>query len=205
MKTDKNAHYWPFLTLFQGKELCLAYVVNSFWDYPFLFGLNSCMTQQNKRVVSKIFYNIRKNRVAYLEIKWKRQKDLQFGRLVVVVVVGVVVVVVVVVVVAKEEKDTQNTQKKKKQSMKTDKNAHYWSFLTLFQGKELCLAYVVNSFWDYPFLFGLNSCMTQQNKRVVSKIFYNIRKNRVAYLEIKWKRQKDLQFGRLVVVVVVVE
>ena len=48
------------------------------------------MTQQNKGVVSKIVYNIRKNRVAYLEIKWKRQKDLQFGRLVVVVVVGVV-------------------------------------------------------------------------------------------------------------------
>ena len=80
------------------------------------------MTQQNKGVVSKIFYNIRKNRVAYLEIKWKRQKDLQFGRLVVVVVVGLVeVVVVVVVVVAKEGKNTQNTQKKKKQRMKTDK------------------------------------------------------------------------------------
>ena len=80
------------------------------------------MTQQNKGVVSKFFYNIRKNRVAYLEIKWKRQKDLQFGRLVVAVVVGVVVVVlVVVVVVAKEGKDTQNTQKKKKQRMKTDK------------------------------------------------------------------------------------
>ena len=80
------------------------------------------MTQQNKGVVSKIFYNIRKNRVAYLEIKWKRQKDLQFGRLVVVVVVGViVVVVVVVVVVAKEEKNTQNTQNKKKQRIKTDK------------------------------------------------------------------------------------
>ena len=81
------------------------------------------MTQQNKGVVSKIFYNIKKNRVAYLEIKWKRQKDLQFGRLVVVVVVAVVVVVVlvVVVVVAKEGKDTQNTQKKKKQRMKTDK------------------------------------------------------------------------------------
>ena len=95
------------------------------------------MTQQNKGVESKIFYNIRKNRVAYLEIKWKRQKDLQFGRLVVVVVVGVVVaVVVVVVVVAKEGKDTQNTQKKKKQRMKTDKkNAEifrsFW-FLTQF-------------------------------------------------------------------------
>ena len=51
-----------------------------------------------------------------------------------------------IVVVAKEEKDTQNTQKKKKQRMKTDKNALYWPFLALFQGKELCLAYVVNSF-----------------------------------------------------------
>ena len=82
------------------------------------------MTQQNKGVVSKIFYNIRKNRVAYLEIKWKRQKDLQFGRL-------VVVVVVVVVVVAKEGKVTQNTQKKKKQRMKTDqKNAEiFYIFL----------------------------------------------------------------------------
>ena len=95
------------------------------------------MTQQNKGVVSKIFYNIRKNRVAYLEIKWKRQKDLQFGSLVVVVVVGlVVVVVVVVVVVAKEGKDTQNTQKKKKQRMKTDKKMRkfftsFW-FLTQF-------------------------------------------------------------------------
>ena len=166
MKTDKNAHYWPLLALFQGKELCLAYVVNSFWDDPFLFGLNSCMTQQNKGVVSKKFYNIRKNRAAYLEIKWKRQKDLQFGHLVV-----VIVVVVVVVVVAKEEKDTQNTQKKKKQRMKTDKSAHYWPFLALFQGKELCLAYVINSFLDDPFFFGLNSCMTQQNKGVVSKIF----------------------------------
>ena len=80
-------------------------------------------------VVSKIFYNIRKNRVAYLEINWKRQKDLQFGRLVVVVVVGVVVVVVVVV--AKEGKDTQNTQKKKKQRMKTDKKK-CGNFLHLF-------------------------------------------------------------------------
>ena len=72
---------------------------------------------------------------------------MQFGRLVVVVVVvGVVVLVVVVVLVAKEEKDTQNTQKKKKQRMKTDKNAHYWPLLALFQGKELCLAYVVYSF-----------------------------------------------------------
>ena len=66
---------------------------------------------------------------------------MQFGRLVI-----VVVVVGVVVVVTKEEKDTQNTQKQKKQRMKTDKNAHYWPLLALFQGKELCLAYVVNSF-----------------------------------------------------------
>ena len=68
------------------------------------------MTQQNKGVVSKIFYNIRKNRVAYLEIKWKRQKDLQFGRLVVVVVVGVVVVVVVVVVVSSSKRRKRYTK-----------------------------------------------------------------------------------------------
>ena len=84
------------------------------------------MTQQNKGVVSKIFYNIRKNRVAYLEIKWKRQKDLQFGRLVVVVVVGLVVVVVVVVVlvvvVAKEGKDTQNNTKYTEEKEAEDEN-----------------------------------------------------------------------------------
>ena len=161
------------------------------------------MTQQNKGVVFKIFYNIRKNRVAYLEIKWKRQKDLEFGRLVVVVVVGVVVVVVVLVVVAKEGKDTQNTQKKKKQRMKTDKNAHYWPFLALFQGKELCFVLFGKIFLIRPLPFGLNSCMTQQNKGV-SKTFYHIRKNRVPYLEIKWKPQKNLQFDRLVAVKVVV-
>ena len=93
------------------------------------------------------------------------------------------VVVKVVVVVAKEEKDTQNTQKKKKQRIKTDKNAHYWPFLALFQGKELCLAYVVNSFCDDPFFFGLSSCMTQQNKGVVSKIFYNIKKTELLTLK----------------------
>ena len=71
------------------------------------------MTQKNKGV-SKTFYHITKNRVPYLEIKWKRQKNLQFDRL-------VVVVVVVVAKEKKEEKDTQNTQKKKKQRMKTDK------------------------------------------------------------------------------------
>ena len=37
-----------------------------------------------------------------------------------------------------------------------------------------------------------------------SKTFYHIRKNRVPYLEIKWKPQKNLQFDRLVVVKVVV-
>ena len=73
------------------------------------------MTQQNKGV-SKTFYHITKNRVPYLEIKWKRQKNLEFHRLVV-----EVVVVVVVGKEKKEEKDTQNTQKKKKQRMKTDK------------------------------------------------------------------------------------
>ena len=75
------------------------------------------MTQQNKGV-SKIFYYIRKNRVPYLEIKWKPLKNLQFDSL---VVVKVVVVKVVVAEQKQEEKDTQNTRKKKKQRTKTDK------------------------------------------------------------------------------------
>ena len=68
------------------------------------------MTQQNKGV-SKTFYHITKKRVPYLVIKWKRQKNLQFHRLVV-----EVVVVVVVVVVAKEKirrkRDTKYTEEK---------------------------------------------------------------------------------------------
>ena len=70
------------------------------------------MTQQNKGV-SKTFYHIRKNRVPYLEIKWKPPKNLQFDPL--------VVVKVVVKEQKKEEKDTQNTRKKKKERTKTDK------------------------------------------------------------------------------------
>ena len=76
------------------------------------------MTQQNKGVVSKIFYNIRKNRVPYLEIKLKPPKNLQFDPLV--VVVKVVVAKVVVAEQKKEEKDKQNTRNKKKQGTKTD-------------------------------------------------------------------------------------
>ena len=77
------------------------------------------MTQQNKGV-SKTFNHITKNRVPLLEIKWKRQKNLQFHRLVV-EIVAVVVVIKCSSKRKKEEKDTQNTQKKKKQRMKTDK------------------------------------------------------------------------------------
>ena len=85
----------------------------------------------------------------------------------------------------KEEKDTQNTQNKKKQRMKTDKKiADYWLFLALFQGKELCFVLCGKKFLIRPLPFGLNSCMTQQNKGV-SKTFYHIRKNRVPYLKIK--------------------
>ena len=76
----------------------------------------------------------------------------------------------------KEEKDTQNTQNKKKQRMKTDKKiADYWLFLALFQGKELCFVLCGKKFLIRPLPFGLNSCMTQQNKGV-SKTFYHIRK-----------------------------
>ena len=103
-----------------------------------------------------------------------------------VVVVLAVIVVVVVAEQKKEEKDTQNTQNKKKQRMKTDKKkiADYWRFLALFQGKELCFVLCGKKFLIQPLPFGLNSCMTQQNKGV-SKTFYHIRKNRVPYLEIK--------------------
>ena len=64
----------------------------------------------------------------------------------------------------KEEKDTQNTQNKKKQRMKTKKIADYWPFLALFQGKELCFVLCGKKFLIRPLPFGLNSCMTQQNK-----------------------------------------
>ena len=159
------------------------------------------MTQQNKGV-SKTFYHITKKRVPYLVIKWKRQKNLQFHRLVVEVVV--VVVVVVVAKEKKEEKETQNTQKKKKQRMKTDKkNADYWPFLALFQGKELFFVLCGKKFLIRPLPFGLKSCITQLYKGV-SKTFYHITKNRVPYLEIKWKSQKSLQLHRLVVEVVAV-
>ena len=93
------------------------------------------MTQQNKGVVSKIFYNIRKNRVAYLEIKWKRQKDLQFGRLVVVVVVGVLLVVVVhLVVVAKRPK------------------CKIFLALSLYKVSKSVFSYVVKNFWYDPLI-----------------------------------------------------
>ena len=85
---QKNADFLPFLALFQGKELCFVLCGKKFLIRPLPFGLNSFMTQQNKGV-SKTFYHIRKNRVPYLEIKWKPPKHLQFDRLVVVKVVVV--------------------------------------------------------------------------------------------------------------------
>ena len=161
------------------------------------FGLNSCMTQQNKGV-SKTFNHITKNRVPLLEIKWKRQKNLQFHRLV------VEIVAVVVVVVAKEKKKKKIHKihrRKRNRGWKLTKNADYWPFLALFQGKELFFVLCGKNFLIRPLPFGLNSCMTQKNKGV-SKTFYHITKNRVPYLEIKWKRQKNLQFHCLVVQVV---
>ena len=69
------------------------------------------MTQQNKGV-PKTFYHIRKNRVPLLEIKWKRQKNLQFDRL----------VVVVVVVVAKEKKRRKRYTKYTEEKEAEDEN-----------------------------------------------------------------------------------
>ena len=72
MKTDKKiADDWPFLALFQGKNSVLSYVVNSFWDDPFLFGLNPCMTQQNKGVVSKNFLQHKKKQSC---LPWNKVK-----------------------------------------------------------------------------------------------------------------------------------
>ena len=85
---QKNADFLPFLALFQGKELCFVLCGKQFLIRPLPFSLNSCMTQQNKGV-SKTFYHIIKNRVPYLEIKWKPQRNLQFDRLVVVKVLVV--------------------------------------------------------------------------------------------------------------------
>ena len=85
---QKNADFLPFLALFKGKELCFVLCGKKFLIRPLPFSLNSCMTQQNKGV-SKTFYHIRKNRVPYLDIKWKPPKNLQFDRLVVVIVVEV--------------------------------------------------------------------------------------------------------------------
>ena len=70
---QKNADFLPFLALFRGKELCFVLCGKKFLIRPLPFGLNSCMTQQNKGV-SKTFYHIRKNRVPYIEIKWKPPK-----------------------------------------------------------------------------------------------------------------------------------
>ena len=55
---QKNADFLPFLALFQGKELCFVLCGKQFLIRPLPFGLNSCMTQQNKGV-SKNFYKER--------------------------------------------------------------------------------------------------------------------------------------------------
>ena len=107
---------------------------------------------------------------------------MQFHRLVVEVLE---VVVVVVAKEKKEEKDTQkNTEEKETEDENCQKNADYWPFLAFFHGKELFFVLCGKKPLIRPLPFGLNSCMTQQNKGV-SKTFYHITKNRVPYLEIK--------------------
>ena len=98
---------------------------------------------------------------------------------------------------------TKYTEEKEAEDENWQKNADFLPFLALFQGKELCFVLCGKIFLIRPLPFGLNSCMTQQNKGV-SKTFYHIRKNRVPYFERKWKPQKNLQFDHLVVVKVVV-
>ena len=104
-----------------------------------------------------------------------------------VVVVVAVIVVVVVAEQKKEEKDTQNTQKKRSRRWKlTKKIEDYWPFLALFQGKEICFVLCGKKFLIRPLPFGLNSCMTQQNKGI-SKTFYYIRKKQSS---LPWNKVK---------------
>ena len=67
---QKNADFLPFLALFQGKELCFVLCGKIFLKRPLSFGLNSCMTQQNKGV-SKTFYYIRKKQSS---LPWNKVK-----------------------------------------------------------------------------------------------------------------------------------
>ena len=67
---QKNADFLPFLALFQGKELCFVICGKKFLKRPLSFGLNSCMTQQNKGV-SKTFYYIRKKQSS---LPWNKVK-----------------------------------------------------------------------------------------------------------------------------------
>ena len=67
---QKNADFLPFLALFQGKELCFVLCGKKILKRPLSFGLNSCMTQQNKGV-SKTFYYIRKKQSS---LPWNKVK-----------------------------------------------------------------------------------------------------------------------------------
>ena len=67
---QKNADFLPFLALFQGKELCFVLCGKKFLKRPLPFGLNSCMTQQNKGI-SKTFYYIRKKQSS---LPWNKVK-----------------------------------------------------------------------------------------------------------------------------------
>ena len=154
------------------------------------------MTQQNKGV-SKTFYHIRKNKVPYLENKVKAPKTFAIwsfssskssssisgsSR------------------TKKRRKSyTKYTEEKEAEDENWQKNADFLPFLALFKGKELCFVLCGKKFWYDPFLSVLTHVWCSRI-RAYQKLFYHIRKNRVPYLEIKWKPPKNLQFDRLVVV-----
>ena len=117
---------------------------------PLPFGLNSCMTQQNKGI-SKTFYYIRKKQSSLPWNKVKAPKKFAIwsfsssnssssisgsSR-----------------TKKKEEKDTQSTRKKKKQRTKTDKKMRiFCHFQLYFKVRNSVLSYVVKFFWYDPFL-----------------------------------------------------
>ena len=158
---------------FKVSNSVFSYVVKNFWYDPLILLRHTWIKTEKKGVVSKTIYHIRQNRVLCSRRKKRRKRY------------------------------TKYTEEKEAEDENWQKNADFLPFLALFQGKKLCFVLFGKKFLIRPLPFGLNSCMTQQNKGV-SKIFYYIRKNRVPYLEIKWKPQKNLQFYRLVVVKVVV-
>ena len=143
-KLTKNADFLPFLALFQGKELCFVLCGKKFLKRPLPFGLNSCMTQQNKGI-SKTFYYIRKKQSSLPWNKVKAPKNFAIwsfsssknsssisgsSR-----------------TKKRRKRYTKYTEEKEAEDENWQKNADFLPFLALFQGKELCFV-LCGKFFD---------------------------------------------------------